>query len=71
MTVTFYDFSKCINSTKQPTGVGTDVSVVLKEGCSVENPILVLTGNNFTYNYAYISDFGRYYFVTDIDIQAN
>ena len=71
MTVTFYNFSKRINSTKQPSGVGTDVVVVLKEGCSVENPILVLTGNNFTYNYAYISDFDRYYFVTDIDIQAN
>ena len=71
MTVTFYNFSKRINSTKQPTGAGTDVAVVLKEGCSIENPIIVLTGNNFTYNYAYISDFGRYYFVTDIDIQAN
>ena len=71
MVVTFYNFSKRINSTKQPTGAGTDVSVVLKEGCSVENPILVLAGNNFTYNYAYIGDFGRYYFVTDIDIQAN
>ena len=71
MVVKFYNFSKRINSTKQPTGASTDVSVVLKEECSVENPILVLAGNNFDYNYAYIDDFKRYYFVTDIDIQAN
>ena len=71
MTVTFYNLAKRKNSTKQPTGVGTDVTCVLKEGCSIEKPILVLSGNTFTYNYAYISDFGRYYFVDDIVSPAN
>ena len=66
MTVTFYNLSKRKNSTKQPTGVGTDVSVVLKENTSIEKPVLLLSGNTFNYNYAHISDFGRYYFVSDI-----
>ena len=71
MTVTFYNLSKRKNSTKRPTSTGTDVTCVLKEGCSIEKPILVLSGNTFTYNYAYISDCGRYYYVDDIVSPAN
>ena len=44
------------------------LSCVLKDGCSVENPSLLITyaGNITDCNYMYISDFGRYYFITDI-----
>lgn len=40
----------------------------LKDETSVENPtILVATSNNISgYNYMYIQEFGRYYFITDI-----
>ena len=43
-------------------------SCVLKDDCSVENPVIVLkTGTNISgYNYMYIPDFGRYYYIGDI-----
>ena len=71
MNVNFYNFSKRRNSTKQPTGTGTIVSCNLKEPCSIKNPKLTLSGNNFGYDYAYIGDFGRYYFVNDVISEAN
>ena len=43
-------------------------SCVLKENTSILNPkIIIATSDNITgYNYMYISDFGRYYFIDDI-----
>lgn len=39
----------------------------LKEGCSVLSPSVVLTGENLSgFNYAYIPQFSRYYFITGI-----
>lgn len=67
MTVTFYTFSKRVNSTAQPTG-GTDYTCIIKEGCSVQRPSIRLkyAGTNpSAYNYAYLADFGRYYWVRD------
>lgn len=70
MNVNFYTFSKRRNSTKQPTGSGTTVSCTLKEGTSVKNPKLTISGDVFGYDYAYIGDFGRYYFVNDCISEA-
>lgn len=41
---------------------------MLKEGSSIINPVLIFERANVghTYNYVYIADFGRYYFVNDI-----
>ena len=66
--VRFYNFNKRTNSTKVPTGSGTDYNCVLKDDTSILEPVIRLqTSNNVKgYNYAYISDFSRYYFVTDI-----
>ena len=66
MNVNFYSFSKRKNSTKQPTGDGTTVSCYLKAPCSIKSPELVIYGDVFNYDYAYIPDFGRYYFVNDV-----
>ena len=66
MNVQFYNFSKRRNSTKQPTGTGTVIDCKLKEGTSIKNPKLAIQGRTFTYNYAYIPDFERYYFVNDV-----
>lgn len=64
--VNFYTFSKKKNSTKRPTGSGTTFNCVLKEGSGVLDPVIVLsTGNPSGYNYAYISSFGRYYFINE------
>lgn len=65
---TFYTFSKRINSTKQPSG-GTSYSIELKAGSSAINPTIKLdvgqSGNPTAYNYAYISEFNRYYHIRD------
>lgn len=65
MNVVFYNHSKRSNSTKLPNG-GTEIACVLKDECSVVSPVLELKTNGHpTYNYAYISDFARYYYVSD------
>lgn len=66
MQVNLYTFNKKVNSTKRPSG-GTSFNVVLKDGCNIINPVLVFAGivNPTAYNYAYIPDFNRYYFVTN------
>lgn len=57
------NFSKRVNSTLQPTG-GTQISVVLKENCSLENPVFIVS-TPIT-DYTYVEAFGHYYFVSDI-----
>ena len=57
------NFSKRVNSTLQPTG-GTQITVVLKENCSLENPVFIVS-TPIT-DYTYVEAFGHYYFVTDI-----
>ena len=63
----FSGFSKRINSTKQPTGAGTAVTVLLKDGCDLKNPVFELNTLDFTINY--VKAFGNYYFahVENID----
>lgn len=69
MTATFYkNFTKRKNSTAQPSS-GDTKTFTLKEGCSIENPVLLLTGNEFTYNY--VSAFEHYYFIDDIKSVRN
>ena len=68
MTVYFYTFGKRYNSTKQPTG-GTTYDCKLIQPSGVLNPSITLdlgaTGNPTAYNYAYIGDYGRYYWVDE------
>ena len=71
MTVTYWTgFSKRKNSTKQPTS-GTDATVKLKDNCSVINPTIQTIGIPINANYFYISDFGRYYFVSNVTKISN
>lgn len=65
--VTFYTFAKKANSTAQPSG-GTSYSCVIKSASSVLSPEIILdvgTGSRPDYNYAYIPDYGRYYWVRE------
>ena len=71
-TVKLYSFNKRENSTKVPTvsDASTDVSVLLKEGSDIVNPVLILNDAVASYaskNYAYISEFARYYFINKIE----
>lgn len=69
--VKFYTFSKDSNSTKRPatTDMKLSADCQILEPCSVISPTLIIKAaapKDVTfYNYAYIADFGRYYFITD------
>lgn len=63
-TLTYYSFSKRHKSTLQPSS-GTDITVNLKDGVSLTNPVFLLNFSGVpTFNY--MSFENRYYFVTDI-----
>lgn len=65
MNVIFYNHSKKSNSTKLPYG-GDTIPCVLKDGCSIIHPNLELKiSTRPLYNYAYIEDFNRYYYIDD------
>ena len=66
MIIKLYAFSKKKNSTKQTTATGTDFTCYMKTPSSVLNPVITLKENPIGYNYAYISEFSRYYFIDDI-----
>lgn len=66
MNVDFYNFTKRRNSTKIPTATGTTIACTLKEPCSLKSPVLTISGDVFGYDYAYIADFARYYFVSEV-----
>ena len=63
-TLTYYTFSKRHKSTSQPTS-GTDITVNLKDGVSITNPVFLLNFSGVPV-FNYVSFEGRYYFVTDI-----
>lgn len=69
--VIFYTINKQHNSTGLPAGSGSSYSCVAKEPLSIMSPVIVLrmaggaAGNPVAWNYAYISEFGRYYWISD------
>jgi hypothetical protein len=69
--VKFYNFSKDVVSTKRPTDEGITTTCLLKEPCSIISPTISITGiaNVYNYNYAYIEDFKRYYFISNWTFQ--
>lgn len=73
ITLYLYSLSKRENSTKLPTGTGISVSVTLLDDTSLMNPTfkLSLASNPIGYNYAYVPDFSRYYFIQDISSRQN
>lgn len=73
ITVSLYSFTKRENSTKQPTGSGTDYSCTMIDDTSLMNPTfkLSIATNPIGKNYAYVADFNRYYFITDIRTYQN
>lgn len=62
-------FTKKPNSTKQPSGSGTQLTVHLKENCSVLNPVFIVAGYSLAHNY--IKWGSRYYFIDDIIILSD
>ena len=68
-TVRLFTLSKRDNSTKRPTGNGTEFSCIIKSGSGILHPTITLdlgkTSDPSQYNYAYIPNFGRYYFIEE------
>lgn len=73
MTVTLYKTSSQRNKvTKDLTSALQLSEVKLKGECSIEKPRLMLTGvTDFTYNYLYIPNYNRYYYINDYTIVTN
>ena len=65
--VNFYTFDKKPNSTKRPTGTATTYKCNLIEPTSFTAPDIALAvpAKPTAFNYAYISEFSRYYFIQD------
>ena len=66
--VTLYTFTKKANSTKKPTSSTPKLETegYIKSPSSLLNPVVELSVEPLNYQYAYIYEFGRYYFITDI-----
>lgn len=60
------NFVKKKNSTKRPADAPHIENVTLKRETSLLNPTFIMTIDNDMYNYIWVPDWGRYYFVTDV-----
>ena len=71
--ITLYSFTKRENSTKRPASGGTDYACTLIDNTSLMEPTFKLTlpANPVGKNYAYVAEFNRYYFITDISSYQN
>lgn len=66
MHVMFGNTDKARNSTKE-VGLSDDRECLLKDPVSVESPVLLVKTDTFpAYNYCFIPEFARYYYITDI-----
>lgn len=72
MNITLYNLSKRENSTLRPSGSGTTLLCTLKRDTSIVKPVILVdfadqqNPQPHIFNYAYISDFGRYYYISDV-----
>lgn len=72
MLVRLFNLSKRVNSTKRPSGDGTEVDAQLKMDCSAESPILLINNVKWdiNFNYMYIPSWNSYYFLENATIQT-
>lgn len=76
MELTLLNFSKRMNSTKQPTAAdlaaGKTKTIYLKDITNIDNPEIRLSGAtsaDYAYTYAYIKEWGRYYHIKTADLR--
>lgn len=63
MEVTFYSFSKRNNSLSVPTTLGETMPVNLKDNCSMENPVFIVSRETFDFNYCKFQN--KYFWIED------
>ena len=72
MIINLYTLNKRENSTLRPSGSGQSFECYLKAPTSIIDPVIVIDFGDAAnpqahyFNYAYIPDFARYYFISDI-----
>lgn len=72
MNINFYNSKIRKNEVNKSLGVAIVKTCSLKEGSSIEDPILYMVYDTslMSCNYVYIPDFGRYYFITGKEIDG-
>ena len=73
MNVTFYNATFNRKRVVKTLPSGTTISgVSIKDDCTVHDPVIRLDHNaaHMSFNYAYIADFGRYYYVDPPEISG-
>lgn len=72
-TVTLYVSGSPVEKIGKSLSSGTDFSCELKDDTSILNPKIKIysTSNLSGYNYMYIPEFGRYYYINDISSPRN
>ena len=73
MNIYLYTMTDEKNKLNKTLGTGAEFEGTLREETSVINPSLIIESNSniSSYNYMYISDFNRYYFIKDITSVRN
>ena len=68
MTIKLYNnTSDKIVVDKSITQIGSDITGTLREDCSIIDPVIAIEGlTDLSVNYAYITEFGRYYYINNI-----
>lgn len=72
MQITLYRNTSPLNKISRALGSPLSISGYLREPCDVLNPQIEVEYNAslLTYNFVYIPDFGRYYFINDSSIDG-
>ena len=58
-----WKFAKRVNSLAIPESAGAEYNILLKESCSLDAPVFLLSVNDFPCNYLFFE--GKYYWLTD------
>lgn len=68
LTATLYNSASPVEKIGKALTQGGSYTCTLKDTTSVLNPVLILRTSDpvYNYNYLYIQEFGRYYFINDI-----
>jgi len=67
MTVILYSSNEEVKSFPKTLSNGSELVGNLRDECDIINPVISIVGMkpNDTFNYCYIPEFSRYYFITD------
>lgn len=73
LTVTLKVNSSPVEKIGKDISTGTDFTCRLKEECNILKPVIIVTSSSSLagFNYMYIADFGRYYFIDNIKLLHN